>query len=249
MIAVCTPVLVAGFFIPPGHFFSTSFCSLLIRLLDIFYPLHFSNRWAGVSQSVEWLATAWTNRNSVPDRGEIFLVSKSSGPPLVPTRLQNIETPSGAHSSPKHRDPLWGPLVFLFSSYEGSYPGVKRPGSDADYSRPSRDKVENGWSYTFTPPICLHGVDRDNFTFERNVFLISCTDLLIHNTVRFGIWISTCRRFIQLQSHIAAVCWNMLHSTLKMAAVRFSEKVMTIYQTIRHYTSQYRGVHTIAVQC
>jgi len=145
-----------------------------------------------------------TNRHSVPDGDEIFLFSKSS------------------------TDPLWGPLVFLYSGYQGSYLGVKWPGNDADYSRPSRDKVENEWSYTFAPPVCLLGVDRDNFTFDLNVFWISCMDLLIHNAVRFDIWISTCRRVIQLPSHIAAVCWSMLHSTLKMAAARFSEKVMTI---------------------
>jgi hypothetical protein len=26
-------------------------------------------------------------------------------------------------------------------------------------------EVKNEWRYTSTPPICLHGVDRDNFTF------------------------------------------------------------------------------------
>jgi hypothetical protein len=26
-------------------------------------------------------------------------------------------------------------------------------------------KVKNEWSYTFTPPMCLHGVDRENFMF------------------------------------------------------------------------------------
>jgi hypothetical protein len=30
-------------------------------------------------------------------------------------------------------------------------------------SLPSGSKVKNDWSYTNTPPIRLHGVDRDNF--------------------------------------------------------------------------------------
>jgi hypothetical protein len=40
----------------------------------------------------------------------------------------------------------------------GSFSGVKRPGSEADHSPPSSAEVKNAWSYTSTPPICLHGV-------------------------------------------------------------------------------------------
>jgi hypothetical protein len=36
--------------------------------------------------------------------------------------------------------------------------GVKRPGREADHSRPSSVEVKNAWSYTCTPPIRLHGV-------------------------------------------------------------------------------------------
>jgi hypothetical protein len=36
--------------------------------------------------------------------------------------------------------------------------GVKRPGLEADHSPPSSAEVKNAWSYTFTPPIRLHGV-------------------------------------------------------------------------------------------
>jgi hypothetical protein len=38
--------------------------------------------------------------------------------------------------------------------------GVKRPGREADHSPPSSAEVKNAWSYTFTPPIRLHGVVR-----------------------------------------------------------------------------------------
>ena len=146
-------------------------------------------------------------------------------------------------------DRPWGPPSFLFSWYQRSFPGFKRSGSDVVYWRPSSDEVENEWSYTSTPPMCLHGVGRDNFTFDLNVFWINCTGLLIQNAVRFGMWISTCRKVIQLPFHIAAVCWSMLQSTLKTAAARSSENVITIYQTIRRYTSVYRGLQTITVQC
>jgi hypothetical protein len=35
--------------------------------------------------------------------------------------------------------------------------GVKQLGHEADHSPPSSAKV-NAWSYTSTPPICLHGM-------------------------------------------------------------------------------------------
>ena len=59
----------------------------------------------------------------------------------------------------------WVPLGLLFSGYRALFPGVKRPGTtDIDHSPPSSAEVKNGWSYTSTPPICLHGMDRENFT-------------------------------------------------------------------------------------
>jgi hypothetical protein len=36
--------------------------------------------------------------------------------------------------------------------------GVKRPGREADHSPPSSVEVKNEWSYTSTPPVCLHGM-------------------------------------------------------------------------------------------
>jgi len=37
-------------------------------------------------------------------------------------------------------------------------PGVKRPEREANTSPPSSAKIKDAWSYTFTPPIRLHGV-------------------------------------------------------------------------------------------
>jgi len=34
--------------------------------------------------------------------------------------------------------------------------GVKRPEREAEHSPPSNAEVKNVWSYTSTPPICLH---------------------------------------------------------------------------------------------
>jgi len=36
--------------------------------------------------------------------------------------------------------------------------GIKRPESEANHSPPSSAEAENSWSYTSTPPICLHGM-------------------------------------------------------------------------------------------
>ena len=44
------------------------------------------------------------------------------------------------------------------------FAGVKRPGLEADHCPPSSAEV-NEWSYTSAPFLCLHGVDRDSFTF------------------------------------------------------------------------------------
>jgi hypothetical protein len=45
---------------------------------------------------------------------------------------------------------------------------AKRSGSDVDHSFLSCAEVENEWRYNTTPPICLHGVDKDNFTYLHN---------------------------------------------------------------------------------
>jgi hypothetical protein len=47
----------------------------------------------------------------------------------------------------------------------GSLPGVKRLGLEVNHSPSPSAKVKNEWSTTSTPPTCLHGVDRENFTF------------------------------------------------------------------------------------
>jgi len=44
-------------------------------------------------------------------------------------------------------------------------PWVEQPGHEADHPYPRNAKVKYTWFYTSTPPICLHAVDRDTFTF------------------------------------------------------------------------------------
>ena len=71
---------------------------------------------------------------------KIFLISKTSQMVLQPTQ-----------------PPIHG--------YHGSSSGVKQPGHAVDHSPPSSTEVKNKWSYTSTPPIYPHCVDRGNFTF------------------------------------------------------------------------------------
>jgi hypothetical protein len=44
-------------------------------------------------------------------------------------------------------------------------PRGKVIGTSSCHSPPSSVEVKNWWSYTSDPSICLHGVDRDEFTF------------------------------------------------------------------------------------
>jgi hypothetical protein len=58
----------------------------------------------------------------------------------------------------------------------GSFPGVKRPGREADHSPESSAKGKNAWSYTFVLPVYLHDVvlvqRRNSFTFLPSVVFI-----------------------------------------------------------------------------
>ena len=75
--------------------------------------------------------------------------------------------PAGAKEfpcSPNSTDSPWGPPNHLFNRYRGIFPGLKRPGCEADQSSPSRAKVKNEWRYTSIPPICFHG-EEVAFTF------------------------------------------------------------------------------------
>lgn len=46
------------------------------------------------------------------------------------------------------------------------FSGLKWPGHEASHSSPSIVEVNIEWSYTSTPPICVHGVDKANFTLS-----------------------------------------------------------------------------------
>jgi hypothetical protein len=41
-------------------------------------------------------------------------------------------------------------------------------GTEVNHSSPSSAKVKNEWNNISTPPVRLHGVDRETFTFHDN---------------------------------------------------------------------------------
>jgi hypothetical protein len=56
--------------------------------------------------------------------------------------------------------PAGGPTSLLFNWYRPSFTRINPPGREDNHISPSTTEVKNEWSYTSTPHICLHGVDR-----------------------------------------------------------------------------------------
>jgi len=51
------------------------------------------------------------------------------------------------------------------------YLGAEQPGHEDSF--PSSTDMKNDGSYTFAPPICLHGMNRDKFTLQITVTMES----------------------------------------------------------------------------
>jgi hypothetical protein len=58
-----------------------------------------------------------------------------------------------------------GPIEPPNQGVLGSFLVVKRLRCKVSHSPPSSVEVKNEWGYICTPPVFLHGVDRENFTF------------------------------------------------------------------------------------
>ena len=59
---------------------------------------------------------------------------------------------------------LFGPPRLLFRGYRASDAEGKRQDNKVK-SPPSSGEVENEWSYTSTPAVCLNNIDKDKLTF------------------------------------------------------------------------------------
>ena len=68
--------------------------------------------------------------------------------------LQNVQTSSGAH-----------PATYLIGTGVRSQ-AVKWQEHKVNHISTSSAEFKNEWSCTSSPPICLHGTDRDHFTFH-----------------------------------------------------------------------------------
>jgi hypothetical protein len=84
---------------------------------------------------------------------------------LYAIRFSNPERETGFFRFPKRPDQFWGPPSRLFNERRGSLSEVQWPGREVDSSRPCSADVKNERRYTSAPPICLHGMDTDSFTF------------------------------------------------------------------------------------
>ena len=92
----------------------------------------------GVVGTATTLRAGWGGVRT-PVRGRNFSVN------------QNFETGSGAHPKP-----------ILFKTYRCSLLELK---SEVNHSLPTSDEFKNERSSTSTPPIWLHGVNREKCTF------------------------------------------------------------------------------------
>jgi len=59
--------------------------------------------------------------------------------------------------------PALEPPSLLINNYWPFCPGGAGAGGDVDHLPPNNAKVKNEWRSTYTPPICSHGVDKENF--------------------------------------------------------------------------------------
>jgi len=64
--------------------------------------------------------------------------------------LQNVQPGSRTHRA-------------SYTGVQGSFSRINQPGHESDHLPPSNTKVKNEWSYTSSPPLCLHDICRDKF--------------------------------------------------------------------------------------
>jgi hypothetical protein len=60
---------------------------------------------------------------------------------------------------------MWGPFSLLFNGFRGAFPVVKRLVYAVDHSSTPSAEVKKKWSYTFTPHIYFHAVEKENIAF------------------------------------------------------------------------------------
>jgi hypothetical protein len=100
---------------------------------------------------------------------------------------REVRIPAGAEtfSSSKPSRPFRVPPGLLFSKYWDSFPEQKKAGREFDHSPPPTIEVENKWSCTYTPAVCLHDTNRDTFTSSSFIVKICQSDI---GFKRYAFW-------------------------------------------------------------
>ena len=76
--------------------------------------------------------------------------------------------------------PSVGPNKLAVYWLPGLFSWVKLLVHDVEHSHPSSAEVKNQWSYTSTPSVYLHEVDRDNFTFTIFLLFLNYLCIFLH---------------------------------------------------------------------
>jgi hypothetical protein len=146
-------------------------------------------------------------------------------------------------------DRLWRPPGLLLNGYRGSFLGVKRIGRGVEHGLPTGAEVKNEWNYTSAPPICIHGVDRDNFTFfDRTLKIVIAVDLV--TAIRRGTipsyWTCNNPKLLHVQkSQVTARAKIPSYCTCKNTKLLHVQKSqVTARATIPSYCS-WRGFSTL----
>jgi hypothetical protein len=133
------------------------------------------------------LCKTWGTKVWVWHESALLVTCSQDTSVSIVTRLQagwyGVQIPANARDFPVLQnapDQLWGEPSLLFSEYRRTWTGVKRSAVRA-WSWPltcTSAKGKNEWSFTSALPVCLHGVDRDNFTFYcRSCAIWVCWDV------------------------------------------------------------------------
>jgi hypothetical protein len=64
-------------------------------------------------------------------------------------------------------------LSLIVKVYRGYFPWVRQAGREVTHLPPSSGEIKNEWSYTPTPPVYPHDVDKENFAL---IFMSSWTE-------------------------------------------------------------------------
>ena len=130
-------------------------------------------------------------------------------------------------------------LSLIFNGYWGSVQKVMWPERAVNHSSPSSTKVKKEWSYTSVPPTCLHGVDRQNFTFTVTAPLPPlpiCIDGVGRHETEDSFYFYFVKFICQgLSQHLPRLANNKCHFMLFMAFTLF---IHSLCKTLKECASR-----------